>query len=252
MSESSAWSVEKLEDLPAKNGFRQRGMEMTRLETFADAAFAFAVTLLVVGGGDSVPTSFDEMIQALKQVPAFAASFANIMLFWYAHHIWSRRFGLEDTASVLLSLLLVFLILIYVYPLKAIYSGAIDFFTGGYLESYFHMETGQDVRSLFIVFGLGYAVLSGVIVLLNRHALSVKAWLSLSEAEIFDTQSEMGSWVISAAVAMISVLLAAFVPDGLIFLAGVFYGVLGIVMPLYAARRARRRQTDVATSVAAG
>jgi len=251
MSESSAWSVGKLEDLPVKNGFRQRGMEMTRLETFADAAFAFAVTLLVVGGGDSVPTSFDQMIQALKQVPAFAASFANIMLFWYAHHVWSRRFGLEDTASVLLSLLLIFLILIYVYPLKAIYSGAIDFFTGGYLESYFHMKTAQDVRSLFIVFGLGYAVLSGVIVLLNGHALSVKASLSLSEAEIFDTQSEMGSWVIFAAVAMISVLLAALVPDGLIFLAGVFYGVLGIVMPVYAARRTRRRQTDVAPGVAA-
>jgi uncharacterized membrane protein len=75
------------------DGFRQRGEEMTRLETFTDAAFAFAVTLLVVGGGDAIPTNFDELILAMKQVPAFAASFANIMLFWYAHHVWSRRPG---------------------------------------------------------------------------------------------------------------------------------------------------------------
>lgn len=72
---------ENLDLLPVKNGFRLRGMEMTRLETFADAAFAFAVTLLVVGGGDSVPANFDELLLAMNQIPAFAASFANIMLF---------------------------------------------------------------------------------------------------------------------------------------------------------------------------
>ena len=85
MNESDASPTTSLKALPVKGGFRLRGMEMTRLETFADAAFAFAVTLLVVGGGDFIPATFDEMIQAMKQVPAFAASFANIMLFWYAH-----------------------------------------------------------------------------------------------------------------------------------------------------------------------
>jgi uncharacterized membrane protein len=50
---------------------------MTRLETFTDAAFAFAVTLLVAGGGDSVPMNFGEMTAGLKQIPAFAASFAT-------------------------------------------------------------------------------------------------------------------------------------------------------------------------------
>ncbi len=32
-----------LDDLPRLRGFRLRGMEMTRLETFIDAAFAFAI-----------------------------------------------------------------------------------------------------------------------------------------------------------------------------------------------------------------
>ena len=34
-------------DWPVEHGFRMRGLQMTRVETFTDAAFAFAVTLLV-------------------------------------------------------------------------------------------------------------------------------------------------------------------------------------------------------------
>jgi hypothetical protein len=34
-----------LDALPRLKGFRLRGLEMTRLESFVDAAFAFAVTM---------------------------------------------------------------------------------------------------------------------------------------------------------------------------------------------------------------
>ena len=241
MSEFGAWSTKQLATLPAKAGFRQRGMDMTRLETFADAAFAFAVTLLVVGGGDSIPGDFDEMVSAMKQIPAFAASFANIMLFWYAHHIWSRRFGLDDTASIFLSLILIFVVLIYVYPLKAIYSGAIAFFTNGYFESYFKLDSFDDLRILFVIFGLGYAALSGVIAMLNRHAFLKKEQLSLSNVEIFDTQAEIYFWIMNAIVAIISIILAVVLPDELVSVAGMFYGVFGIIIPWYRIRQWRIR-----------
>lgn len=224
---------------PTKSGFRQRGAEMTRLETFADAAFAFAVTLLVVGGGDSIPTSFEEMTLAMKQVPAFAASFANIMLFWYAHHRWSRRFGLEDAGSVTLTLMLIFVVLVYVYPLKAIYSGALDFFTGGYLDSYFGLESLQDLRSMFVIFGTGYASLSGVIVLLNRYALRKADELELDPLERYETVTEIQAWLINMAVPLISVALAVIMPGRLVVVAGLFYFVFGIVIPWHSIRRDR-------------
>ncbi|MGB5165047.1 MAG: TMEM175 family protein [Woeseiaceae bacterium] len=241
MNEVGHYSEEQLSELPQKRGFRQRGMEMTRLETFADAAFAFAVTLLVVGGGDSVPSSFAELKHALLQVPAFAACFVNIMLFWYAHHIWSRRFGLEDTRSVLLSLLLIFVVLIYVYPLKATFSGAIAFFSGGYFESYFALQTLDDLRTLFVVFGSGYVLLSAIIALLNRHALVIAEQLGLNALEVFDTHTEKNFWWINAAVAVVSIVLAVTLPDAVIFLAGVFYSVFGIILPWYRIRREKRR-----------
>jgi uncharacterized membrane protein len=42
-----------------------RGRQTTRLETFVDAAFAFALTMLVISV-DAIPQSFDELLQALK------------------------------------------------------------------------------------------------------------------------------------------------------------------------------------------
>ena len=60
--------------LPVKDDVRLRGLEMTRLETFCDAAFAFAVTTRVVSGGD-IPTRFAALVVALRDVPAFLTSF---------------------------------------------------------------------------------------------------------------------------------------------------------------------------------
>jgi uncharacterized membrane protein len=230
-----------LDELPAIAGFRQRGMDMTRLETFVDAAFAFAVTLLVVGGGDSIPLSFDEMLQAIKQVPAFAASFANIMVFWYAHHVWSRRFGLDDSRSVVLSLALIFVVLVYVYPLKAIYSGAIGFFTAGYLPSYFDLETIGDLRDLFVIFGSGYALLSLLVVLLNNHALACADRLHLNELERYDTVSERGHWIVNTAVPLLSIVLALTLPDRWVVGAGLIYFLFAVAVPWYAVRRGKGR-----------
>ena len=231
-----------LDRMPVRDGFRQRGENMTRLETFTDAAFAFSVTLLVVGGGDSIPSNFDEMIIAMKQVPAFAASFANIMLFWHAHHVWSRRFGLENAGSIFLSLLLVFVVLVYVYPLKAIYSGAIEFFSGGYFPTYFSIDSVEDLRTMFVIFGAGYASMSAVIALLNRHALRHWDVLLLNELERFDTRTLQRWWMICTAVPLVSIALALTLPDGVVFIAGMFYGVFGILAPWYSMRRARLRE----------
>ena len=242
MPETDTYSAAQLSNLPARNGFRQRGMDMTRIETFTDAAFAFAVTLLVVGGGDSVPMNFDEMTSALKQVPAFTASFANIMWFWYAHHVWSRRYGLDDRRTVILSMMLVLTILIYVYPLKAIYSGAIDFFSGGFFGSYFGISSADDLRDMFVIFGTAYVALSGIVALLYRHALRMADRLSLNELEVFDSETDKLTWVFNAGVGLISIALALALPGGFVALAGMWYGILGIVMPWHSVRRQKLRK----------
>ena len=77
--------------------------------------------------------------------------------------------------------------------------------------------------------------------LLYRHALQLKDRLSLNEVEMFDAQTDRTTWLLNAMVAFVSILLALLLPDGLIPVAGMWYAVLGIVMPWHMTRRERRR-----------
>lgn len=92
--------------------FKERGVQVTRVEAFVDAAFAFAITLMAVAG-ESIPDSVDALSNAMKGIPAFALAFALILRFWSAHADWSRAYGLDDPTSVRLSLLLVMLLLVF-------------------------------------------------------------------------------------------------------------------------------------------
>src|SRR5437870_5806593 len=100
-----------LDELPRLRGFRLRGIEMTRLETFIDAAFAFAVTVMVIGA-ERVPDNSSALLDAFKNVPAFLASVGVLSIFWRGHWLWSRRYGLEDGVSIFISWALLATILI--------------------------------------------------------------------------------------------------------------------------------------------
>ncbi len=93
---------------------------MTRLETFIDAAFAFAITMLVIGG-QQIPTDIETLLAAFRNVPAFVTSTIVLGIFWRGHWLWSRRYGLEDGVSILISWAMLVTILIYIYPLKVVF-----------------------------------------------------------------------------------------------------------------------------------
>ena len=234
------WSEPALADLPRKNGFRLRGMEMTRLETFTDAAFAFAVTLLVISV-DDVPGSYDEFIAALKQIPAFIACFMQLMLFWWGHHNWSRRYGLEDGASMLCSLALVATVLIYIYPLRVIISAFFANASGGALPLPFALDVNQ-IGSLYAVFGAGFSTLAGMLVALYLIALKRRTQLALSPLEVFYTRADALVWSLAAITGLVSTLLAILLPDAVSPAAGYVYWSLAVTMPLFSfwcSKRAR-------------
>ena len=54
-----------------------RGNNMTRIETFVDAAFAFAFTMLVISI-DEIPSSPLELFELSKYIPAFILSLNDL------------------------------------------------------------------------------------------------------------------------------------------------------------------------------
>lgn len=220
-------------------GFRYRGGENTRIEAFTDAAFAFAVTLLMIGGGH-VPTNVDQLLNVLGNVPGYAASFALLCLFWFAHYKWYRRYGIEDGGSILLSLLLVFLVLIYVYPLHMMFNAVISIGP----SAGFQVRTWSDWRTMYVVFGIAYASMSVVILLFYLHALRLRRQLELDGAEVAITRSGVLRWVLSASVGILSAVLALLIhpaaQSALYALPGYTYFLIALSGPLLRRRLAHQ------------
>ena len=237
----TAWTEETLEALPRDDVFRLRGNDMTRLDTFVDAAFAFAVTLLVISI-DSIPDSYDGFIEALLQTPAFLACFLQLMMFWLGHRAWSRRYGLETKAVIWISLSLVAGILVIVYPLRLMFGAAFAFISNGYIPSEIQF-TVEQMRTVFILYGTGFGILSSLIAILFWLAARAKNELMLSAEELLATQSDVHGWLILTLTGVTSVFIAL-LADGLwVLWAGWVYAALAIIMPLqdqYAARQMAR------------
>ncbi len=243
------WTPTQLAALPCHDGFRLRGLEMTRLETFCDAAFAFAVTLLVISGS-GIPRSYDELTLALKDVPAFAASFVAIARVWWSHRQWSRRFGLEDGVTTFVSLGMVFVMLVYVYPLKMMFGAFAAYASGGYFPSRFVMADATDLTGLFVIYGFGFAAQMAMLALLHVRALKAGADLGLDAGERLRTRQSVASNVLLTLTGLASALFALAMPTRWGVWAGFVYMTLPITMPLLVRHQARQRSRVVAASVA--
>lgn len=188
------------------DGFFERGHQVTRLEAFVDAAFAFAVTLLAISI-DEVPGNQAELIAALKGVPAFALSFLVIAMFWYDHNQWSRRFGLDDGPTIVLSLVFVGLILVYVYPLKLLFSSMWAWLTGGWLPSEYQISQTADLQLMFYLYGVAFASLGLVLFGLRVHALRRAERIGLDALERLLLRREVLGSLFLPLIALISIAL---------------------------------------------
>jgi len=236
------WDDESLSALIEKNSFRLRGFETTRMETFIDAAFAFAVTMLVISVGN-IPNNYDELVFALKGVPAFGLSFAAVMLFWLGHRKWSRRYGLEDGASISISLGLIFLMLVYVYPLRLMFSAMGYWLSSGWLPTEFKITKLSETIGLFVIYGFGFSLMAGLMALLFNRARILKSKLSLNQIELVLTKQEITLWTILSFTGLFSGLFALLLPPKIAIYAGFVYFSLPFTMnftAFYYQRKAKK------------
>lgn len=227
-----------LSTLRVQDGFRLRGESVSRLETFVDAAFAFAVTMMVISVG-SFPSSVNELKAALHRAPTFAVTFLILILFWIAHNRWSRRYGLETARTTLLSLTLVLVVLIWLYPLRMVIGGGLSFMSGGWVPSEMSLRTAGELQDCFLIYGVGFAALSLILIALHRAALGAADELGLDALERLETRREIGSHLILLGFALLSMLLTFVVREQDNFLAalpGFLYALIGPAMQIHHTR----------------
>lgn len=221
-----------LDALPRRRGFRLRGMEMTRLEGFVDATFAFAVTMLIIAG-QQVPDDVSALLAAFRHVPAFAASIALLAVFWRGHWVWSRRFGLEDGVSIVISWALIFTMLIYVYPLKVIFGGMFAALSDHRVGQPITVRSTGEARAIFAVYALGFSALALEIVLLNWRAWALRVALRLNARERLMTRAAIEGWSIAFAVGLVSVLLSLVLPRSRVGWSGWIFYSMALLLPLH-------------------
>jgi uncharacterized membrane protein len=213
---------------------RSRRHSPTRLEGFVDASFAFAVTLLAISIGH-VPVSVDEMLKALRGLPAFALCFLAIARIWKTHRDWSRCYDLEDATSMNLSLLLVFVVLVYVYPLRLLFSLFFSWVSHGYLvDQPVAMHSVDELRIAFEVYGIGFGTICLLFALLYRHALRRADVIGLDARECIATRMKIAIWTAFFGLSVLSILSTALllfrVDQPLLFmLPGLVYALSGVV-----------------------
>ena len=228
-----------LDELPRLRGFRLRGIEMTRLETFIDAAFAFAVTVMVIAA-DRAPDNITALLDAFKNVPAFVASVAVLGIFWRGHWLWSRRYGLEDGTSILISWALLATILVYIYPLKAIFGSMFYLLSDGQLGHPLGLRLESQGRALFAIYGAGFIALNAEILLLYLHAWRLRGPLRLNDREQSLTRAEFSGWCLPLAIGFISLVLSLTLPMQHLNWCGWVYFSMAILVPVHRALIRRR------------
>src|SRR5712691_11525921 len=232
----------ELDALPRLRGFRLRGMQMTRLETFIDAAFAFAISMLVIAA-QQIPDNIQTLLAAFKNVPTFVCSIAVLGIFWRGHWLWSRRYGLEDSVSILISWGMIVTILIFIYPLKAIFGAMWYFLSNGQVGQPLSLHTTESqARTIFAIYALGLIAISVEILLLNFRAWQLREPLRLNALERSTTRGELTGWSIPVSVGIASLILALTLPGEKIQWSGWIYFSMIILVPLlrYYLRRGTR------------
>jgi uncharacterized membrane protein len=183
------------------------------MEGFADAVFGFALTLLVVSL--EVPNTFDELLATMRGFFAFAISGWLLYAVWFDHYLFFRRYGLQDTFTMHLSSVLLFVVLFYVYPLKFLFTALMDELLG--FSTQVGPSTGDVVETiepgqwplLMVLFGVGFVVVQLVFFLLYWRAYALREMLELDAYEASITRQEIQGYLLLAGVGLASIAVAA-------------------------------------------
>jgi uncharacterized membrane protein len=211
--------------------FRWRGGEVSRVEGFSDAVFGFAITLLIVSL--EVPRSFDDLVASMYGFAGFAICFALLSLAWYDHYVFFRKYGLTDLPTIVLNLILLFVVMFYVYPLKFLVTLLMRMFVGVGPAGNAAVIHFHEIPALMLIYGAGYVAVYLVFTCMHANAWRQREALELNALERFDTLADIGCNLVLISVGVLSMLLALGGTSWAALLSGLTYWLIGPAMAIY-------------------
>lgn len=214
--------------LKGEPNFRWRGSDVSRVENLSDIIFAMVLTLAAL---QSIPASFGELVELWRGAVSIGMCFVLILLIWRTHHIFFRRYGLDDGWVTTLNALLLFLVLIYIYPLKFITDFVVSYFTGRF-DSIAEIEatlTLAQVPWLYAIYGSFFGAVYLVFALLYAHALRRANALELTLTERSWTLFEVEFGVGTALLSLLVIVLAFTLPSFIAPFSGAAFSLMGVL-----------------------
>lgn len=172
-----------------ENQFKIRSDSPSRLENFSDAVFAFSITLLMISL--EVPQTFTQILELTDELIAFAITIIPLFIIWQQHRQFFRRYGLDDRVVLKWNTILLFIVLIFIFPLKFLSLFLVRFYSSvlfGTPTVFGTMINGEQVPMLMVYYGLGALGLIFVFSRFYKHALNKKDELELNTYELKHTE----------------------------------------------------------------
>lgn len=179
----------------------ESGRDISRLKNFSDAVFALSATLLVVSL--EVPDSYEALMDAIAGFPAFALGFLAIVSLWHNHREFFAHYPLDDGRAVMLNSALLFIILVYVYPLKLLTQIMAERFLG-IAPNIITQISMTEIQGLYLIFGGAALGVFAIFALLHGRAWQMREMLHLDEASQQRLWQDIHSYVVVVILSLLS------------------------------------------------
>jgi hypothetical protein len=112
-----------------------------------------------------------------------------------------------------LSLLLVFMVLVYVYPLRILFASLFAWLSNGWFPSDFRIRSLEDLKLMFSVYALAFGSMGVVISALEANALRLREQIGLDRLEEILLRREIIGSMFMPVVALVSLAVTASISE---------------------------------------
>jgi uncharacterized membrane protein len=182
------------------------------------------------------------MMETMKGTLSFAVCFALLFQIWNNQNVFFRRYGINDTYTLFLNAILLFVVLIYTYPLKflfeLIFRGPTYLHDGQVMQK---LQTGQ-LQPLMLLYGTGFMVNYVLFYLMYRHAGKCAKEIDLSAVEQFETKTIAGINLICAFVCTFVMSITFLVPAEYAGVTAFLYFLIGFAYMIWYSYRGKKKR----------